>query len=101
MVKGKEAFRSAVLREGMPGVPVSVPLDSASEFTLEVGDGGDGISCDQSDWADARVMFADGRELWLGELPLISKPREPYSAQPPFSFTMLGMRPRHGRNLAI
>ena len=47
---------------------------------------GDGISCDQADWADAKVVLADGRELWLGDLPLLGKAREPYSAQPPFSF---------------
>jgi alpha-galactosidase len=85
-VNGKEAFRSALMREGMAGVSVDVSLDGASEFTLEVGDGGDGISCDQSDWADAKVVLTDGRELWLGDLPLFSKPREPYSTEPPFSF---------------
>ena len=85
-VNGKEAFRSALMREGMAGVPVNVPLDGAREFTLEVGDGGDGISCDQSDWAEAKAVLTDGQELWLGELPLIGKPREPHSAQPPFSF---------------
>ena len=85
-VNGKEAFRSPLMREGMAGVPVNVPLDGASEFTLEVGEGGDGISCDQSDWADARVVLADGQELWLGDLPLLGKAREPYSVQPPFSF---------------
>jgi len=74
------------MREGMAGVPVNVPLDGASEFVLEVGEGGDGISCDQSDWADAKVVLGDGRELWLGDLPLIGKPRAPYSTQPPFSF---------------
>ena len=85
-VNGKEAFRSPLMREGMAGVPVSVPLAGASEFILEVGEGGDGISCDQSDWADARVVLADGQELWLGDLPLLGKAREPYSVQPPFSF---------------
>jgi len=85
-VKDQEAFRSGLLREGMAGVPVSVPLDGASEFTLEVGDGGDGIACDQSDWAEAKMVLADGQEMWLGALPLIGKGRQPYSAQPPFSF---------------
>ena len=31
-------------------------------------------------------MLADGRELWLGDLPLLNKARKPYDAQPPFSF---------------
>ena len=100
-VNDKEAFRSPLMREGMAGVPVSVPLDGASEFTLEIGDGGDGISCDQSDWVEAKVALADGRELWLGDLPLIGKPREPYSAQPPFSFkyggrALVGISPTNG-----
>ena len=85
-VGGKEGFRSQVLREGMAGVPVNVLLDGAREFVLEIGDAGDGISCDQSDWAEAKVVLADGRELWLGDLPLLNKDRKPYSAQPPFSF---------------
>ena len=32
---GKEGFRSQVMREGMAGVPVNVPLDGAREFTLD------------------------------------------------------------------
>jgi alpha-galactosidase len=89
-VGGKEGFRSQVIREGMAGVPVSVPLDGARELALEIGDAGDGISCDQSDWADAKVVLADGRELWLGDLPMLGKAREPYSTQPPFSFSYGG-----------
>ena len=85
-VNGKEAYHSPLIREGMAGVPVHVPLDGATEFTLDIGDGGDGISSDQSDWVDAKVVLADGHELWLGDLPLIGKGRQPYSTQPPFSF---------------
>lgn len=62
-VKERVAFRSAVLREGMPGVPVQVDLAGAREFYLEIGDAGDGIGWDQSDWADARVVLADGKEV--------------------------------------
>ena len=89
-VGGKEGFRSPMMREGVAGVPVNVPLGGAREFTLEAGDAGDGISCDQADWADAKVVLADGRELWLGDLPLLSKARKPYDAQPPFSFQYAG-----------
>jgi alpha-galactosidase len=85
-VNGKEGFRSPLMREGMAGVRVNMPLNGASEFVLEVGDGGDGIASDQSDWADAKVALEDGREVWLGDLPLLGKAREPYSTQPPFSF---------------
>ena len=68
-VGGKEAFRSEVLREGMPPVPVNVELGGATEFVLQVGDSGDGISCDQADWAEARITLSDGQVVWLDELP--------------------------------
>lgn len=48
---------------------VKVDLGGALEVVLEVGDGGDGISCDQADWADASFTLADGRIVWLDELP--------------------------------
>ena len=83
---GKTLFRSPLLREGMPAVPVDVPLEGARELTLQVNDGGDGISCDQSDWADARVTLQDGREVWLGDLPEIDTERT-FSTTPPFAFS--------------
>lgn len=90
-VNGKKAFDSGVLREGMPAVAVSVELGDATQFILEVSDGGDGNSCDQSDWADAQVTLADGRELWLGDTPLAQGPvRSPFSTDPPFSFVYDG-----------
>ncbi len=88
-VGGKEKFRSGVMREGMSAVPVKVDLGGATEFTLEVGDAGDGISCDQSDWADAKAMLMDGSEIWLGDLPFVGQ-RSPYTTEPPFSFTYGG-----------
>ena len=69
MVGGKVAAQSPVLREGAAGVPLEVDLGGATSFTLEASDGGDGFSSDHADWADARVLLADGRELWLGDLP--------------------------------
>ena len=89
-VAGKEGFRSACLREGMAGVPVSVDLAGASEFVLEIGDAGDGISCDQADWADAQATLADGRTIWLGDLEFLPPEREGYTTDPPFSFAYDG-----------
>ncbi|MBN1420568.1 MAG: alpha-galactosidase [Planctomycetes bacterium] len=86
----REAFRSEVLREGMAPVAVRVDLGGASEFILEVGDGGDGISCDQADWAEAKVALADGKEVWLADLPMLCLHRGPLTADPPFSFTYGG-----------
>ncbi|MBI3922870.1 MAG: alpha-galactosidase [Armatimonadetes bacterium] len=88
---GTEAFRTDVRREGMPASPVHVELGGATEFVLEVGDAGDGISCDQADWADAKVTLADGKEIWLGDMPLVEGPqRGPYTTEPPFSFVYDG-----------
>lgn len=90
---GQERFKSALLREGMVGVPVRVALDGAIEFALVVEDGGDGISCDQADWAEARVTLEDGRQLWLADLPLVEGGvGKPLSADPPFAFTYDGKR---------
>ncbi|HOZ49404.1 MAG TPA: alpha-galactosidase [Candidatus Hydrogenedentes bacterium] len=83
-----EAFKSDVVREGMAPVPVSVDLGGASEFHLRVSDAGDGISCDQADWVDAKVALADGREIWLGDLPIVEgQEGSAYTNEPPFSFT--------------
>lgn len=76
-VDGKSVFRSGVLSAGMQAVPVHVPLDGNREFQLEVRDAGNGMSLNRSGmslnqaaWADAEVTLADGKEVWLGDLPL-------------------------------
>jgi alpha-galactosidase len=90
-VAGKEAFRSKVMREGKPAERVNLDLGGATEFLLEVDDAGDGIACDQADWADAKITLADGRILWLGDLPIIEGQVLPaMSTDPPFSFTYGG-----------
>ncbi|HEY3414067.1 MAG TPA: NPCBM/NEW2 domain-containing protein [Armatimonadota bacterium] len=85
-----EKYRSGVLREGMPGVPVSIDLGGATEFTMEIGDAGDGISCDQADWADAKVTLENGETVWLGDLPITAGKPRTYSTDPPFSFVYGG-----------
>jgi alpha-galactosidase len=85
-VSGKTVAHTDLMREGMAGVPLRVDLAGASEFTLDIGDGGDGISCDQADWADAQVTLQDGQRLWLGEMPIQSAAPEVFSTGLPFSF---------------
>ena len=79
---GEALWTSDLMREGMAGVPVSVVLNGADVFTLAVGNGGDGIGCDQADWADARVIMEDGSEVWLGDLPQLGVRRAPYTTDP-------------------
>ena len=70
-VGDRELYSSETLRGSMDGVDVNVDLNGAKEFTLRIDDGGDGISCDQSDWADARVELDDGSTLYLSDLELV------------------------------
>lgn len=90
-VGGVDRFRSGVQREGMKGQPVKVALDGATEFMLQVHETPDGISCDQSDWAEAKVTLKDGRKIWLADLPLHSQtPQRLFDLAPPFSFNFNG-----------
>jgi len=88
-VAGKSAFHTQVLHEGLAGVPIKVDLGNATEFDLKIEDGGGAVvfgnNFDQADWADARVTLADGKTVWLGELPL-GPMRGPLTAEAPFSF---------------
>jgi alpha-galactosidase len=85
-VGGAEKFRSGVMREGTPAKPVSVALGGATEFVLQIEETPDGISCDQADWIESKVVLKDSRELWLADLPLREGERVPHSTEPPFSF---------------
>ncbi len=90
-VGGKEAFSSGLLREGTPGLPVAIDLAGATQFILQVTDADDGISCDQADWADAKISLADGREIWLADLPMAGGPAIADAQTPFFSFTYGGL----------
>ena len=92
--QGKDAFHSDVLREGHAPVPVKVDLNGSTEFTIEVGDAGDGISCDQADWADAQVEMKDGSIVWLGDLPILGGESRTFTVGAPFSFKYGGQDSR-------
>ncbi len=87
---GAEVWRSDLRTEASPVLTVDVPLDGATELTLSVEDGGDGISCDQASWADASVELQDGTRLWLDEMDVYDRTRAPYPTEAPFSFTYGG-----------
>lgn len=62
-VNNRARYTSPVLRSGMDPVAVSVPLDGARVFVLRVTDAGNGIAYDQADWAAAKVILKDGKEI--------------------------------------
>ena len=88
--KDKELWSSGVMHEGMPGIAVSLELGGAMDIVLNVSDARDGISCDQADWADARVTLADGSVIWLGDMPLNQVVKRPYTIEPFFAFNYGG-----------
>lgn len=56
LVDGAEAFRSGVLRGDSAPVPVHVDVTGAQELTLKATDGGDGITFDVTNWANATLI---------------------------------------------
>ncbi|NLH98833.1 MAG: hypothetical protein GX446_04995 [Chthonomonadales bacterium] len=88
-----EAYRSPVASCGRPAFDVQVDLGGAREFALEVDDAGDGIACDQADWAEAHVVLSGGRVIRLGDLPILGeRPPDRAAFGLPFSF-LYGGRP--------
>ena len=68
----KELYNSGLLRHDTKTfVDVNVDLGGATEFAILAGDGGDNISFDWADWADARVTCEDGSVVWLGDMDFI------------------------------
>lgn len=72
-VGGKRVFSSSVrmLKDGP--LAITVPIEGARDFVLEVDDGDNGRSHDQCVWADAAVTYADGTKQYLDTLRIIAK----------------------------
>lgn len=66
----KPLFQSKLITADAPNhhVEIDVDVSRAKELFLVVTDGGNGISCDWADWAEPRLIRADGSELRLTEL---------------------------------
>ena len=64
------AFSSPIVSAHTPGHAVKVEADvkGAKQLHLLVLDGGDGFGCDWADWAEPRLLAADGKETKLTEL---------------------------------
>jgi hypothetical protein len=67
---GKTVWTSPVMKGGIPGAPVQIPLAGVRLLRLSVDDAGDGISSDHADWADAAIFYR-------GEPPAAIAPPQP------------------------
>jgi len=67
-VGGKDVFATKVLRPADGMQKIDVPLPGVRQFDLIVDEGGDGRGWDQGDWADARVILASGRQVYVDQL---------------------------------
>ncbi len=85
-VGGKDVFATKVLRPADEVQKIDVPLGGARQFDLIVDEGGNGRGWDQGDWADARVVLAGGKTLYLDELANWWE----VSSELPFSFVYDG-----------
>ncbi|MBI5093533.1 MAG: NPCBM/NEW2 domain-containing protein, partial [Candidatus Hydrogenedentes bacterium] len=82
-VDGKIAVDTGVLKGGAPAQPISVNLDGAKYLALIVTDGGDGISCDHADWADAHFTLKPGASEAPGPLQFNDEPPPPIASGTP------------------
>ena len=64
----QEVARSPVMRGSDAAYRIDVPLDGVKELSLITTDAGDGIDCDQADWAEARVIDSSGNVVYLGDV---------------------------------
>ncbi|MBN8456977.1 MAG: NPCBM/NEW2 domain-containing protein [Verrucomicrobia bacterium] len=56
IVDGRKCFDSGVMKLGEAAKTVDVDVTAAKRLMLVVNDGGDGITCDHADWADACLI---------------------------------------------
>lgn len=66
----KPLFNSKLITSATPNhsVDIDVSLDGAKELFLVVTDGGNGFTADWADWAEPRLILADGSEKKLTEI---------------------------------
>ncbi len=62
VVDGKELYRSPVLHEGLPGIPLDIDLHGAQQFSIRLESVGVKpptyqAEWDQADWADAKLIL--------------------------------------------
>jgi hypothetical protein len=94
-LKETEIFRSEKITEGKKPVSLDVSADGATVLVLEVEDAGDGIACDQADWADVQITLKNTKKtVFLDELPFLISEHKTTEAAIPFSFKYGGVPSR-------
>jgi hypothetical protein len=56
LADGREIYKSPVMRESDAALSISLPVAGVQELLLKANDGGDGVSFDSADWAEARLL---------------------------------------------
>lgn len=75
---GRKVFDSGVMKPGEAAKPVDLELKGVQTLLLQVGDGGDGISFDHANWAEARFTVTGARPQTVSaprEEPVILTPK--------------------------
>jgi len=70
--RGRKVYESPMLRGGGTYKQLGVDIADVNELKLIVTDAGDGQSCDQAAWCDAKVLDADGKVTYLSDLKPVS-----------------------------
>lgn len=74
---GKRVFTSGTMKSGQPAKAVDVDLRGVRKLVLSVWDGGDGISGDHANWADARFTVSG-----MKPVPITRPEEAPYLLTP-------------------
>jgi len=69
---GRKIYESPMLRGGGTYKQTALDVTGVKELKLVVTDAGDGQSCDQAAWADAKVLDADGKVTYLSDCKPVS-----------------------------
>jgi hypothetical protein len=64
----KEIYRSKVFHGGQEPEKIEIDVDNANFLDLLVDDAGDGPACDHANWADAKIVTASGKTIYLDEM---------------------------------
>jgi hypothetical protein len=69
---GTKIYESPMLRGGGTYKHAALDIPDAKELKLIVTDAGDGQSCDQAAWCDAKLLDTDGKVTYLSDLKPVS-----------------------------